>query len=51
MEKTVRYYKKCTHNNVAVICQYKKYQFIKNKAVRMCYCPGQCLVKGGRYVK
>jgi len=51
MEKTVRYFKKCTHSNAAVICQYKKYQFIKDRAVRMCHCSGQCPVRGRRDVK
>jgi len=48
MNKGMTGYKRCTHWNSTVICQYKKYRFIKDKAIRTCCCKEQCPVKGGK---
>jgi hypothetical protein len=44
----IKLLKKCAHKNPTVICQYKKYQYVNNRAVRMCHCTGQCPVGEGR---
>jgi len=47
---SIRAIRKC-NRPVITVCQYKKYQFINNKAVRSCCNSGVCPIKEARNAK